>query len=55
MMFKTQYRVNRDWCYTFMWAVEVKRWWWPFWSEERGLLPTKEAALALIEELRTIR
>lgn len=55
-MFATKYRIARDSCFSFRWAVQAKRWWWPFWVEVgAGLLETKEDALDLINELRTIR
>lgn len=45
-------RVSRDWFYPSMWAVQTRRWWWPFWIEEIGMLKTYDEALAMIEILR---
>lgn len=49
--FRTRYRVNRDWFMgTTYWMVQKRIWWWPFWIEERGLLP-KEQAIELKDYL----
>lgn len=48
-MFKRRYRVGRDWCFTFMWAVQTWVWYWPFWAEHTGMLKTQEEARELIE------
>lgn len=54
--FSTKYRVARDSIYPRFWAVQAKRWWWPFWVEVgNGMLKSKQEAIDLIEELKTIR
>lgn len=54
-MFRIQYRITRDSYYSFMWAIESRRWWWPFWIEQVGMLNTKDEAISVINDLRTIR
>jgi hypothetical protein len=46
------YRVSRDSVYTQLWAVQCWRWWWPFWTEEFGMLNSPSKAEAMIDILR---
>lgn len=48
-MFKTKYRVNRDWFDSRRWALEKKYWFWPFWMEVRGLMNSRQEAIDLID------
>lgn len=50
--FATKYRISRDKVFTYRWAVQSKRWWWPFWIEEIGLLVTKSEAEDMIPILK---
>ena len=38
------YKVMPDWYLPRMYMVKVWRWYWPFWTEAVGLLPSKEKA-----------
>lgn len=51
---KPKYRISRDRAVPWRWAVQVKKWWWPFWTEEVGLLSSRNEALTLIEVLKKI-
>lgn len=46
-----QYRINRDRIITCRWAVQVKRLWWPFWTDEVDMLPSRDEAEELLELL----
>jgi len=46
------YRVGRDCFYSRFWAVQCWRWWFPFWTEEIGMLNSQEEALAMIDIMR---
>ena len=46
-----KYRVSRNSTLQRFWAVQSKRWWWPFWIEEIGLLNSKEEALEMVKLL----
>lgn len=51
-MFKTKYRISRDWYVPSLhWSVEKKSILWPFWVQYRGLLNSKEQAEDLINTL----
>lgn len=55
-MFSYKYRVARDRFYSRMWAVQVWRWWWPFWSEwGNGMLNSQQEAEELITILKDVR
>jgi hypothetical protein len=48
-----KYRIARDKIFSSYWAVQIKRWWWPFWVEYgNGLLNSPEDAEELIEYLK---
>jgi len=47
-MMKTQYRISRWKLNNSLWAVQSRRWWWPFWIEEIGLLRSREDAAEMI-------
>jgi len=52
-MFKTKYRVSVDSFWSHLYAVQIKRWYFPFWIEyKNGCLPSKEKALHIIELLK---
>lgn len=51
-MMKPKYRISRDSVYSGdRWAVQSRRWWWPFWVEEIGLLGSRKEAAEMIEIL----
>ena len=51
-MDERMYRVSRDKWMPMHWSVQCWRWWWPFWTEEIGLLNTYAEAVEMVDILR---
>lgn len=48
-----KYRINRDWFNSRYYQVQCWRWYFPFWTEVRGLLHSENEAKDLIRMLTT--